>query len=194
MTHEEYCKLVESNEEIAQRKLFQDYFSYVYTIVHSRLSDNFSREDIEECISDIFADVYSSYDKDNRLTGDIKGFIGTVAKRRAIGYFNRNFVKNRISLSIDDEELRNIPSGENISDAAEKKELSRTLLKHIEALGEPDSTIIIEKYYFGRKSGEISEIVSLSPTAVRVRCMRALKKLRKTLSETELGGKYFYER
>ena len=178
MTHEEYRRLTESDEDNAQRRLFQEYFSYVYTIVHNRLSGNFSREDIEECISDVFADVYSSYDGGNQLTGDIKGFIGTIAKRKAIGYFNRNSEKNRISLSIDDV----------------KKEMSKTLLMHIENLGEPDSTIIMEKFYFGRKSGEIAEIVSLSPPAVRVRCRRALKKLRKTLSKTELGGKYFYEK
>lgn len=194
MTHEEYRRLTESDEDNAQRRLFQEYFSYVYTIVHNRLSGNFSREDIEECISDVFADVYSSYDGGNQLTGDIKGFIGTIAKRKAIGYFNRNSEKNRISLSIDDEKIRNIPSEENISEAVEKKEMSKTLLMHIENLGEPDSTIIMEKFYFGRKSGEIAEIVSLSPPAVRVRCRRALKKLRKTLSETELGGKYFYEK
>ena len=56
----------------------------------------------------------------------------------------------------------------------------------IDSLGEPDSVIIMQKYYFGRSSKEISEIVSLSPAAVRVRCGRAVKRLRKTAEQSGL--------
>ena len=63
----------------------------------------------------------------------------------------------------------------------DRKELRTTLLKCIERLGEPDSTIIMQKYFFMRSSKEIGELVSMTPENVRVRNGRALDKLRKQL-------------
>ena len=60
-------------------------------------------------------------------------------------------------------------------------------LRKVEELGEPDSTIIIQKYFFMRSSAEISKLVSLTPEAVRVRCSRALKKLRETLTAMNIS-------
>ena len=57
------------------------------------------------------------------------------------------------------------------------------MLEKTDELGEPDSTIIIQKYFFGRSSKEIARIVGMSPAAVRVRLSRALKRLRRALEE-----------
>ena len=67
--------------------------------------------------------------------------------------------------------------------AAENSELLRLVLAKIYELDEPDPTIIIQKYFFGRSSKEIAQIVGISPAAVRVRLSRALKRLRKELEE-----------
>ncbi|WP_296616925.1 hypothetical protein [Ruminococcus sp.] len=75
MTHEEYRKASESSKEEAQRILFNEYFNYVYTIVFSRLRSCANREDIEECVSDSFADIYIHYDENRDVSGDISGFI-----------------------------------------------------------------------------------------------------------------------
>jgi DNA-directed RNA polymerase specialized sigma24 family protein len=50
-------------------------------------------------------------------------------------------------------------------------------------LGEPDATIVVQKYYFGRKMAEIAEMTGLNPHAAQVRCGRALKKLRKDMEQ-----------
>ena len=60
------------------------------------------------------------------------------------------------------------------------------VLDCIDALGEPDSTIIVQRYLFGRNSREIASELSMSPTAVRMRMSRGLKKLRKKLAELDV--------
>ena len=55
------------------------------------------------------------------------------------------------------------------------------ILEKIAELGEPDSTIIIQKYYYGRTSKEISEMLSITPEHIRVRNSRAVRKLKDML-------------
>lgn len=60
------------------------YCDYVHAIVYNKLRSVASREDIEECVCDIFADIFFKYDVNGGFDGDMKGYIGTVAKRTTI--------------------------------------------------------------------------------------------------------------
>ena len=185
MKHSEYQKLPEKDKSKAQRKIYDEYLNYVYTIVFNRLRSCGSREDIDECVIDTFTDVFGSYKCKQTGSDDMKGFIATVALRKAAAYYHR-LCKNTSNVSLDDETKDTIPSTENVTESAEINETRRIFLKLIESLGEPDSTIIIQKYYYGRSSREIAEFVSLSPAMIRVRNSRALKKLRRLLSDNDI--------
>ena len=184
MTHSEYRLLLKTDRTKAQQALFNEYLNYVYAIAYNRLHSCGSREDIGDCVLDVFMDVFSSYDEKGDLSGDIKGFIGTVAFRKAANYY-RKLYRNGVGVPLD-EYAEAIPSDENIAVTTENSELGTILLDLIEGLGKPDSTIIIEKFYYGRSSLEISKIVHISPIMVRVRCSRALKKLRKLLADKDI--------
>jgi RNA polymerase sigma-70 factor (ECF subfamily) len=56
------------------------------------------------------------------------------------------------------------------------------MIRLIESLGNPDSTIILQKFYFNRSSKEIAKKLSMTSGAVRVRCSRALSRLEKLLA------------
>ncbi len=186
LKHSEYQQLLKTDKCKAQRTVFDEYLNYVYTIAFNRLRSCGSREDVDECVSDIFKDIFDSYENKPIADNDIKGFISTVALRKSAAYYHR-LCRNKNSISLDDEHTDTFPSDENISESAEKNEMRRTLMKLIESLGEPDSTIIIQKYYYGRNSFEISGFVSLTPAMIRVRSSRALKKLRRLLSDNDIS-------
>ena len=187
MTHEEYKKASLISKEEAQRTLFNEYFNYVYTIVFSRLRSCASREDIEECVSDSFADIYIYYDGNKELSGDISGFIGTVARRKSADLFNRLTHKNISTVSVDGEEAAELEAPDNTEEIVDRKDIRAKLLSCVDLLGEPDSVIIIQKYFFRRSSKEISQIVSMSPEAVRMRTSRALVKLKAKLTEMNIS-------
>lgn len=183
MTDSEYSRLMKKSPAKSQRALFDEYFNYVFTIVYNKLKGCAAREDIDECVSDVFSDVFISYDNKIGLDGDLKGFIGTVAKRKAVNMFRRLSSENDRLIPTDEDELNKIADRTDIQETAENSELKRILLKKIGELGEPDSVIIMRKYYSNMTSKEIGAEVSMSPEAVRVRCGRALKKLKKMLSD-----------
>lgn len=176
MTGEEYINL----NGRAHRALFDEYYSYVYTVVLSKLH-GYSHEDVEECVSDVFAEVFMSLDGGG-YSGELKGFICTVAKRRAIDSFRKlSAGKRSFFVSLDDDEFSKIISDNNIEEDTEQSDLARLLLEKIESLGEPDSTIIIRKFYAGENSGQIAAALGMKPSAVRMRSTRALKSLKKLL-------------
>lgn len=180
MTDSEYRSMMQRSAREAQNALFGEYFNYVYAIVYSKLRAVASREDIDECVSDAFADVFFHCGSERTREGDLKGIIGTIASRRAIDRFHSISAKAGRNVPLD--EAAELADSTDLAENAEKAELAAGLLAAVKSLGEPDSTIIIQKYYGNMSSKEIAETVSMSPAAVRVRCGRALKRLKKLLS------------
>ncbi len=182
MTGTDYCKLHDHSPDKAYDALFSEYCDYVHAIIFNRLRSVASREDIEECVSDVFADVFFGYDAEHSSENDMKGFIGTVAKRRAISVF-RSITARQNHLSGDaDDEMANMSSDTDIETESDKTETQQLLMSKIKELGEPDSTIILQKYYYDRSSGEIAELLSMKAATVRMRAARALDKLRALLT------------
>ncbi len=182
MTGTEYCRLYKKSPDTAYDELFGCYCDYVYAVVYNKLRGVASREDIEECVSDIFADVFFGYDTESDFAGDMKGYISTIAKRRAINAFHSITARSGKFTESSDDELVLIGDGTDIerdSDAVETRDI---LLRKISELGEPDSTIILQKYYYDRSSGEIAKMLSMKASAVRMRASRALEKLKTTLA------------
>ena len=182
MTGSEYSELFRRSEDEAYRALFDEYGDYVYTIVYSKLHNSGSREDIEECVSDVFAKIFFSYDTSAEYSGDMKEYIGTIAKRTAVDAFRRTSTyQNRISG--DEDAMLGISSDNDIEKDSDAAEVQTILMREIEALGEPDSTIIIQKFYFDRNSNEIAEMLSMKASAVRMRCKRAMSRLGEKLTQ-----------
>lgn len=182
MTGNEYCALHRQSADKAYNALFESYCDYVYAIVFNQLRSTASREDIEECVSDIFADIFFGYDLNSSYNGDMKGYVGTVAKRRAINAYHSLTARSGHFSGESDDYLAAVSSDSDIEADHDKEETRTLLLRTINELGELDSTIILQKYYYDRTSGEIAELLSMKASAVRMRAARALDKLKTSLS------------
>ena len=100
MTEDELRALVSGNRENGFRLLFQQYQSYVYSVVWSHIKAVCTKEDAEECVSDAFAAVFLHYDEIRE--GALQGYIGTVAKRTAIDMFRRHTAKKAASFTVEE--------------------------------------------------------------------------------------------
>ncbi len=183
MTDSEYIQICEKSTDKAQRILFDEYYNYVRTVVFNKLRNCGTPEDIDECVSDVFSDVFIYCDSMSGNGGDLKGIISTVANRRAVNMYHRLVSGNGNTVSYEEGGIYEMPDSTQIETEAENSELRNILMNCIIGLGEPDSTIIIQKYYFNEPSKEIGKNLKLSAESVRVRSGRALKKLRKALTQ-----------
>jgi hypothetical protein len=68
----EFLILFKKKPEKALERIMDVYAGLVYTIVFDKLSTVCSKEDIEECVSDVFYQLYNQRDKLNMQKGSIK--------------------------------------------------------------------------------------------------------------------------
>ena len=186
MTGNEIRALMKSSPDNAQKAVFNEYYNYVYTIVYNKLRSYAAREDMDERVSDIFSELFLKLDSDFRFDGDLAAYVNVIAKNKAIDmYRSLSAQKNSFSKAAETE-IASLPSDTDIAARTESNEIRKIVIDMIEKLGEPDSSIIILKYYYGRNSNEISRKLSISPATVRKRSERALKRLKKLLSENNI--------
>jgi RNA polymerase sigma-70 factor (ECF subfamily) len=187
MTENELKLLMAESVKKCHRAIFDNYCNYVYAIVMNVLRNCGSREDIEDCVSDVFMKIYKHIDKNTNFPGDLKSFIGTISRNTAIDAYRSVSQKNKRNISIDDENTEEFGTNERLVENTEKKELSRIILKKIKELGEPDSTIIIQQYYYNRTAKEISQNISMTAAAVQKRSSRARQRLKTLFREAGIG-------
>lgn len=183
MTGNELKALIGSSPNEWHKRFYDEYKNYVYTIVFNRLRNIALTEDIEECVSDVFADML--LDK-SRLLGmdELRGIVGLIAKRKAILYYRRLSAERGLY-----DKLEDIADDSDMETDSEKRALARAVLDRITALGQPDSAIILMSYYYDMTSSQIGKKLDMTPFAVRKRRERALKKLKELLSEIGINEK-----
>ncbi len=187
MTLSEFRSLMKRSQREGHRALFDEYCNYVYAVVMNVLRNCGSREDVEECVSDVFVKIYRSYANGELRDGDLKGFVGAVAKHTSIDYMRKLMSHNKRNTSMDDENFPEIASDSRLDADTENKERNRILMEMVNSLGEPDSTIIVQQYFYERTAKEIANSIGMTAGAVQKRSVRAREKLKDMLMKMGIG-------
>ena len=181
MTLREWRNITERSQRLGHRAFFDEYCNYVYAVVINVLRNSGTYEDIEDCVSDVFVKLYRSYNNNELREGELKGIVGAVAKNTAIDYMRKLNTYFKRNTSMDDDGFTEMASDECIVSNAENRDRKRLLMQMINALGHPDSDIIIQQYFYGRKVKEIAENLDMTSAAVQKRSTRARDKLKNML-------------
>lgn len=163
-------ELLRSDPERALDQMLRTYTGLVYHAAAAVLGRN-SHEEIEECVSDAFLVIYKSRDRLDFSQGSVKAYLCATARNLAINRLRKRTSAPQSALNelmFSDEEtessaLRNLEADE--------------LIQAVLSLGEPDSRIILYRYYFDLPSKQIAKLLSIQPNTVDQRLRRALKKL-----------------
>lgn len=181
MTEEALLEALQERPKDGIRMLTETYGGLVYALTWRRLQGRLAREDIEECVSDIFFEVYQCRDRIDLEKGSVKSFLLIIAERRAIKYYDRK-TKPYDTVTLDSEEGMELPADIDVAKEVEQKEESRRLMDAIQSLGEPNTSIMIQKYYYGMTAKEIGKGFGMSKNAVEKRIKRSLAKLKDILA------------
>jgi len=187
MTLSEFRSLMKRSQREGHRALFDEYCNYVYAVVMNVLRNCGSREDVEECVSDVFVKIYRSYANGELRDGDLKGFVGAVAKHTSIDYMRKLMSHNKRNTSMDDENFPEIASDSRLEADTENKDRNRIIMEMVNSLGEPDSTIIVQQYFYERTAKEIANSIGMTAAAVQKRSVRAREKLKDMLMKMGIG-------
>lgn len=173
MTEEDILSLLFDDPSMAIRILTKIYGGLIYSVVWRRLHGILTNEDIEECVSDVFIECYQSRENIDLSKGSLKSLLLIIAKRKGIKYYNRK-VKQGETIELDEETEAILYDEHTPETKMLEKERSQKLLEEINALGEPNASIIKYKYYYGMTAKEIGKKIGLSKNAVEKRVKRCL--------------------
>lgn len=167
--------------EAGLNKMMDNYMALVYTIIFNQLSNIYSKEDIEECVSDVFFEVFNNRNKIDLTKGSLKAFLAVIAKRKAIDMYRKN--KNKTHIPIEEVAENLFTASDEVADSILKKESNLELVEAIKSLGEPDSQIIIRKYYLHQSSKDISKDIGIKVNTIDKKVSRCMQKLKKILGD-----------
>lgn len=178
----ELIMLLLNDPEKGISRMIDNYAGLIYTIVLSKLSYVGTKEDIEECVSDIFYEVYNRACEIDLQKGSIKSYLSVVAKRRAIDCYRKLVKHTGNTTYLDAIEYDKMKDDKtHIENHILDKETKDLLVREIKNLGEPDSEIIIRKYFLGQSTKCIASDLKMKINTVDKKASRALDKLKRLL-------------
>jgi len=172
-------RLLHKNPNAGMEQLLNQYTGLVYAVVKSKLDGSYYvSSDIEDCVADVFSKFYTELSDYDPQMSSIKSYLCIMARNHAINISKKRGLVGGIPLD-DEQILLQVADDVVIDSELADEELRREVIKAVEDLGEPDSSIIFRKYYYGESSKDIAKVVGLSVSNVDTRTHRALNKLRK---------------
>jgi len=152
----------------------------LWAVAGSVLNRVGSAADIEECVADVFVQLWRNpalYDPDR---GTVKAYLATAAKNRALDRY-RQLTRGK-TVALDDETL---PDDDDLLDNICTQEGYQALYAAVNELTEPDREIIIRRYFLDQMPAEIAPALKTTPKQVQNRLYQAKLRLRKTLNSRE---------
>jgi len=180
-----------SDEELLQRLLNgeQDAFSYMmdayskllWVVVGGILGNTGTTQDIEECISDVYVQIWKNPSAFNPQKGSLKTFLAVVARSKALDTYRKLSKARIIEL---DEAIQS--TDDDLLDYIIDQEMCQELYVAIRSLTEPNKEIVLRRYFFDEKPASIAKNIAMPVKEVENRLFRSKTKLRKLLE----GGDY----
>lgn len=176
MNDEQLVKRLKKGDERALERIMQKYTALMSAIVYNISNGTLSASDIEEVVSDSFLVLWNNADKVQKEA--LKGYLCSIVKSRAKNKIRD--LKQPDVLHLDDVVVEDEFT---LSKHTEDKELGGILYNAVNAMGEPDSEIVLRHYYYYQSSSKISEAMGINAETVKTKIRRAKVKLKKLLEE-----------
>ena len=163
------------NNELDIRIIIDEFNRYVRTIVENMPTQQLSKEDIEEIISDTFFILWKNQNKLDK-SKEINPYIAGIT---------RNLVKEKIRASrihtdISDHENQ-VQDSFKIDMFCEQREKIAIINKTLESMKKVDIEIFELYYYSSMKYNEIAKILNISTFSIKSKLFRIRKKIKKEL-------------
>lgn len=176
MKDEKILSSVKNRDEKVMAGIIEKYSKLLWKIVSSILINAGSAEDIEECVADIFIDLWLNPDKYNPEKSKLSSYLSIVARTNAIDKYRQ--ISRRKEVPI--EEVAITYKSEIIDGIIENEEKEK-LISLIKELEETDREIIIRRFYYGQKPKEIAVALDMQGKQVENRLYQTKLKLKKMM-------------
>lgn len=175
MNDDKLIKLLRKNPTKGLSCAIDIYGALVKTIV-TRILGYENQQDIEECVSDVFVELWKSIDNYIEEKGILKNYIISIARHISINTYNRKIKKN-LSTTLEEDLEFNIDLNDEVTKSINKKIIKDTLNN----LPQPDKDIFIRRYYLYEAVKDIAFSLDINPKTVENKLYRGKEALKQAL-------------
>lgn len=168
---------IKNQDERIINDVINKYSRLLWPIVFAVLKNIGNEQDVEECVADVFIDLWEHPDKYNAERGTLKTWLCMVARCKAIDRYRILIKNNTVPL-----EGAMMVSRMGMQDALLQEETKRELVAAVNVLADIEKDILIRRYYYDQKPREIAKALDLSIKQVENHLYRSKQKLRKAIS------------
>ncbi|MCL2838485.1 MAG: sigma-70 family RNA polymerase sigma factor [Oscillospiraceae bacterium] len=176
MNDNELVQKLQNQDPDAFLYMIDTYSKLLWVIVGGILGNVGTTQDIEECISDVYVQVWKNPESFNHKKGSLKTFLAVIARSKSLDTYRKLSKSKIVEL---DEAIRS--TDDDLLDYIVDKEMCQELYTAIESLTEPNKEIVIRRYFFEEKPANIAKITSLPVKEVENRLYQSKLKLREKL-------------
>jgi len=166
------ARLISEDNRKAFNMLFEVYYDEVFRFAYYFLKD---KEACRDVVLDVFFSIWQSRKKLREIT-NMEAYLYIVTKNTTAHYLSKN--KGRNTVSLDEIPVQIEDSGDlSPVDKMTNQEIEALLTKVIDELPERCRTIFLLARQQGMKTKEISDVLSISESTVRVQMKVAIEKI-----------------
>lgn len=177
MNDEAVISRIKSRDEHTINDVIGKYARLLWPIAAAVLKNVGSEQDVEECIADVFIDLWEHPHKYDPQRGSLKSWLCMVTRCRAIDCYRNLSKHSTVPL-----EGSMMAGRMGLQDALLQEETKRELAAAVNALADVERDILIRRYYYEQKPREIAKALDITVKQVDNYLYRSKQKLRKAIS------------
>ncbi len=178
MNDEKIILAIKDRDEKAMAAVINKYSRLLWSVASAVLANAASAQDVEECVADVFIQLWQFSDKYDPAKGKLSSWLSMVTRTKAIDKYRQIVSKAEVPL---DEAI--VCRKAEVLPEIIKKEQKSLLWEAVGNLEEPEKEIVMRRYYFEQKPREIAIALDLPKKQVENRLYQAKRKLREMLGK-----------
>lgn len=177
MNDEAVVSGIKRRDEQTINQVINTYSRLLWPIAAAVLKNVGSEQDVEECIADVFIDLWEHPDRYDPRRGSLKSWLCMVTRCKAIDCYRYLSKHGTVPL-----EGSMMAGRLGLQDALLQEETKRELAAAVSALADVERDILIRRYYYEQKPREIAKALDITVKQVDNYLYRSKQKLRKAIS------------
>ena len=175
MDDKQIIELFFKRDEAALSETQEKYGKYCLKIAGNILEDV---EDSKECFNDTLIMAWNKIPP--LVPVSLKAFLGKIVRDISLSKYRENHAGKRYNaMTVMLDELEDcIPSGINIEDQAERRELIGMVNDYLEGIKTEDRVLFVRRYYFGESVKALSEEYGCSENRMTQKLLKLRRKLK----------------
>jgi RNA polymerase sigma-70 factor (ECF subfamily) len=165
-----------NRDECTYREIIDTHGRLVWAVCSAILKNAGTCEDVEECVADVFIELWQAPHKWNPEKGGIEMYLKLVARSKALN-LHRKLKSKPLTLTYDDAFSETAETSETLESEVLGRIGESEIMGKIAGLKEPDREIFYRRHCFEQKPREIARSMNLPEREVRNRLYQSKKKL-----------------